>query len=184
MNSWKKRILSALLLVCFGVFILLKCDRGTGWVLSKESGEEDELILYDRWGRIVDKDFYDERTWIHYITDEIVEIGHSCGSPCRYVYYYNVKTAELTEPPAFFNSILIDCQYVAYWDYDKEVLVITDIYRKGLYYKEIQRDFSPTPNPTGLFRRFELTEDEENFIVEYSSGKDYEKVEEIIPLRD
>lgn len=183
MGSWKKRIIRVFVLVCFVVLVLLNCNMGVGGVVLQESGDEYEIILYDKWGQVVCDETTEKCPGIRYITDDIVEVTHSFGSPFHYIYYYNIRTAEMSVP-AYFNPILIDNKYVAYWDYDLNVLVITDMFQKGIYHKEIKRDFTYSPNPTGVILSMELTEDGENFVMTYYAGKDYEEVEEMIPLWD
>ena len=59
----------------------------------------------------------------------------------------------------------------------KKVLVDTGMCQKGFYYKEIQRGFLLKLDSTNLIQCFELTSDEENFIMTYYSGEDYEEVD-------
>lgn len=156
-------------------------NSGPGTVLCHTAGEEYDVFLYDKWNRIVYEDRFPKEPIVTYLTDNLVEILFSVGSPAHYVYYINVISLEISD--VFFNPILIDNEFVAYWDMEEDALIIRDIFQEEIYCQRLQRDFSPSANPIGVIQSIELT-DEGDFVMQYFTGNDYEMVEEIIPFNE
>ncbi len=97
MDKWKRKIINVLIVSCFGIWLLYRCDMAAGSVECQGSGKNAELIFYDCLGNVVYKEpCTDDRVRINYITDDIVEISYWFGSPFHYAFYYNVKTADLS----------------------------------------------------------------------------------------
>lgn len=138
-----------------------------------------EVTLFDRKNNTVFDMVYPKEPWIREIDDDILEIGISTGLPSSYVFYFDKETSKISD--TYFNSILLDSKYIAYMD-DGE-LVISDLFDKRVFYKKITRDFTKTANPSSAIISIELV-DEENLIIDYYKGEDYEEVAEVISFAE
>ena len=95
------------------------------------------MNLYDKAGQKVYSTVYPKEPWIKKITEDILEIGISTGSPARYVFYFHKESAKISD--TYFNAKLLGNKYVAYME-DKN-LIVTDIFREGIIYQRIERFF-------------------------------------------
>ncbi len=137
-----------------------------------------EVNLYDKNNREIYSVVYPKEPWIKEVTENILEIGISTGSPSRHVFYFNKETSKISD--VYFNSILLDNKYVAYME-NSEELIIMDIFNEGILCKKVTRDFSKTANSGSAIINIEIV-DEEKILLEYLSGEDYMEVAEIIKL--
>lgn len=81
----------------------------------------------------------------------------------------------------YFNPILIDNKYIAYME--ERNLIIRDIFNQGILNKRIERDFANTADAMSAVLSIQRLNDED-FVINYLKGEDYESVTEIIPLVD
>jgi len=82
----------------------------------------------------------------------------------------------------YFNEILIDNQYVAYME-DNHTLILTDLFKEGIVYKKIVREFSVDANPIWSIINIELM-DEEHILLEYYKGVQRQEEIEVITLEN
>lgn len=119
--------------ICFLVICFV--NKGEGKVLCNEVEDGYEIVLYDSWGSVVDTTWSPVEPGIHDVTDELVEIVISVGSPAHYIFYFDKRKNRKSD--AFFNPILVDNRYVAYMEYEPEmVLIIRDLFDEGKFYKK------------------------------------------------
>lgn len=166
-------------IICF--LVILFINKGEGKVLCNEVEDGYEIVLYDSWERVVDTVWLPEEPGIYNVTDELVEIVVSVGSPAHYIFYFDKRNNRVSD--AFFNPILVDNRYAAYMDYEPErVLIIRDLFDEGKFYKKIVRDFSMVTDLNSAMS-IEIV-DKKYFLIEYLKGEDYEVVKEVIPMND
>lgn len=168
--------------LCIFLLALFLLNKREGKVLCNESEEGYEIVLYDSWGNVVDTTWSPVEPVICNVTDELVEIVISVGSPAHYIFYFDKRNNMVSD--TFFNPILIDNRYIAtYEEYESEKkVIIRDLFDENEFYMEVIRDFSP-----GTIMFFNSTVsievlDKKNFLIEYLEGEDYKTVKEIIPI--
>lgn len=147
---------------------------------SRKAEEGYELTIYNSLGAIVLSEVYPREPGISWVTENVMEIAISAGSPARYVYYVDIKEDKVSD--VYFNPILVGDEYVAYME-DGE-LILSDIFYAGqqdLLYMAIVRDFTETADPVSAIMDIELI-DSENIKLTYLTGNDYTVVTEIISI--
>ncbi|MBD5402241.1 hypothetical protein HDR58_05520 [bacterium] len=149
----------------------------------RETADGYELILYDREKREVFSEVYPVEPWVKEVSEGILEIGISTGSPARYTFYFRKEDAKISD--TFYNARLFGGRYIAHrplvgdqWD---EPLILTDIFEEGILYQEIYRDFSVTADLMSPIYSIELT-DEEHIMLEYCMGEDYTVISEVVEI--
>lgn len=149
---------------------------------NEEIKDGNKITLYDKSGNVVYSVDYQYPTisWVKELTSDILEIGVSFGSPARYVFYFNKENAQMSD--TYFNEILIDNQYVAYME-DNNTLILTDLFKEGIVYKRIVREFSVDANPIWSIINIELM-DEEHILLEYYKGVQRQEEIEVITLEN
>lgn len=151
--------------------------------LEKTEENEYTITLYDKEHAEVDSIVYLYREpWVEAVTDTLLEINFSVGSPARYTFYFDMEKARISG--TFFNSILFGDQYIAYMaieDEDEITLILTDLFKEQILYQEIIRDFSLFADYMGAVIGIEMI-DEQNIRLEYYEGADMTIVSEIIAL--
>lgn len=147
---------------------------------NEEIKDGNKITLYDKSGNVVYSVDYQYPTisWVKELTSDILEIGVSFGSPARYVFYFNKENAQMSD--TYFNEILIDNQYVAYME-DNNTLILTDLFKEGIVYKRIVREFSVDANPIWSIINIELM-DEEHILLEYYKGVQRQEEIEVMTL--
>lgn len=179
MRTYVKKFFFVLILLA-GISLLLVfnyLNENEKVFLCRELSEGYELILYDRKNKEVFSTMYPCEPWVENITNDIWEIGVSTGSPSRYVFYFDRETANFSD--TFFNPILVDNRYVAYMEEDK--LILMDIFREGILYKEISRNYSKMADPILAIESIEVLESGD-IQLQYYEGDDIELVSEIIDI--
>lgn len=149
----------------------------------QETADGYELILYDNDKREVFSEVYPVEPWVKEVSEGILEIGISTGSPARYTFYFRKEDAKISD--TFYNAKLFGGRYIArrplvgdQWD---EPLILTDIFEEGILYQEIYRDFSVTADLMSAIYSIELA-DEEHIMLEYCVGEDYTVVSEVVEI--
>ena len=137
-----------------------------------------EVTLYDKTNKKVYSEIYPKEPWIKEITEDILEIGISTGSPCSYVFYFQKSDAKISE--TYYNPILIKNKYIAYMEENRE-LILTDMFNEGLFYEKIVRNFTETADPISAVINIEMPDDE-SILLEYYKGADYGEEAEIIAI--
>ena len=149
--------------------------------LCKKVEEGYELTIYNSSGAIILSEVYLKEPGISWVTENVMEIAISVGSPARYVYYIDLDEDKVSD--VYFNPTLVGDKYVAYMEEGK--LILSDIFytdkQEGLLYMTIDRDFYETADPMSAIMGIEPI-DSENIELTYLTGGDYAEVTEIIPI--
>lgn len=174
-----KKCIIGIFLLSMVLLIILSFDHKKGKILCKEVDDGYEIVLYDKKNDVIKIIYTSKKPGINNLKDDIWEISESIGSPAKYVFYYDLQSCKISN--VFFNPILIENKYVSYFDNGK--LIISDLFDEKVFYKSIARDFTKTANPGSAIISIALF-DEENLMIEYYKGKEYEEVAEIISLYD
>lgn len=120
--------------------------------------------------------------FIKEISDTIIHLAISVGSPARYECFFDRETGEKSE--GYFNVSAVNNRTVVYMDWTQEgeiCLVIKDMFDKNRLYKEIIRDFSPTAVPSNDLTKAVFLDDT-TLEIEYYVGEDYDSVKEVITI--
>lgn len=147
--------------------------------------DECEITLYNKeHAKVYSEVCPLHHSWVETISDNILEIGISVGSPARYTFYFDTETAEISD--TYFNAKVFGDQYIAYMDSDvigadEITLTLTDIFEKGILHQEVVRNFSVCADPMSAVHSVEMVDDN-SIRLEYCEGEDYTTVSEIIEL--
>lgn len=186
-------ILGICIFLCFGQLRMLSKYKMSSENAAEESDNIDirerqytidetedghRITLYDKQGNIVDSTEYPSRSWVNEITEDVIEIVVSVGSPARYVFYYDKEKARISD--TYFNAILIDNKYIAFME-SNEALILTDLFDEGILYKRIVRDFSKSAVASDAIISIELL-DEKSIRLNYLKGEQYSEESEVILL--
>lgn len=143
-----------------------------------------KITLYDKEGERVHSEVFPEKSWVKEVSEGILEIGVSVGSPARYTFYFRKEDGAMSD--TFFNAKLFGEQYIAYRPVSNylwgDPLILTDIFEEGILYQEIYRDFSETADPMSVIHDIEL-EDETHIRLEYCEGEAYTVVDEVVEIQ-
>lgn len=176
-----KKLIILLLLLSIGVVLLTIKEKdnnlGNPFLIQK-AADGYNLTLYDKAGKEVYSCICPKEPWIKEVSEEILEVGISTGSPATYVFYFNRDTSEISD--VYFNSILLENKYVVYME-DNGEFILTDIFKKGQLYKKIVRDFSKTINSTAAIINIEFLDDN-HILLQYYKGSEMIEESEIIEL--
>lgn len=145
-----------------------------------------ELALYDKSNKKIYSEVYPipegsiKLPVISELSENILEISMSVGSPAIYTFFFNKETTEVS--PTYFNPFIVENKYIAYIDYDKSgVLVFTDMFQRGEVYIEVARNFAPYANLIDAVIDIKIIDS--NYIeLQYYEGEDFVKKSEVISL--
>lgn len=137
-------------------------------VIFEQTSKGHRLTLYDKEHGEIFSESYPKDTWIGGVSEDVLEIVISVGSPARYTFYFNRETAEISD--TFFNAKLFGDKYIAYME--DRTLILSDIFKKGILHQEITRDFSETADPMSAIISVEMI-DSENIRLEYYRGEEF-----------
>lgn len=149
--------------------------------LCKKVEDGYELTIYNSSGAIILSEVYLKEPGISWVTENVMEIAISVGSPARYVYYIDLEEDKVSD--VYFNPILVGDKYVAYMEEEK--LILSDIFytdkQEGLLYMTIDRDFYKAANPMSAIVSIELIGSE---IIElkYLTGEGHITVTEVMQI--
>lgn len=145
------------------------------------SDNEDNYIitLYDINKNIIDEFSLPKEPYIGVLESNILQISISCGSPCNYTYFYNTETSDISD--VYFNISLAEKGKVLYMGDRK--FIISDIFDKTKYYKEIIRDFSPVAAECNDITEVKFLDDN-TLLMNYLVGENFEIKQEIIELEE
>ena len=153
--------------------------------LLQETSDGYELILYDREKKKVFSMVYPKEPWFEEVSEDVLEIGISVGSPARYTFYFRKEDGKISD--TFFNAKVFGGKYIAHRPLSgnqcNDPLILTDIFEEGILYQEIYRDFSITADPMSVIYSIELT-DENHIMLEYCAGEDYTVVNEVMEIEN
>lgn len=142
--------------------------------------EAEEPFFQDA-GAIILSEVYPKEPGIGWVTENVIEIAISVGSPARYVYYIDLEEDKVSD--IYFNPILVGDKYVAYMEEGK--LILSDMFytdkQEDLLYMTIVRDFAMTADPMSAIMGIEPI-DSENIELTYLTGEDCTEVTEIIAI--
>lgn len=139
-----------------------------------------QLTLYDKEHNEIFSESYPESMWIDGVSEDVLEIGISVGNPANHTYYFNKETAQISD--TFYNAIVVGDKYIAHMeddvyiaddasDREERTLILSDIFKEGILYQEITRDFSKTEEPMMAIISMEMINDE-TVRLEYYRGED------------
>jgi hypothetical protein len=192
-----KKTLILLLIICMSVFIghffmpsaaaestlsapdqPMSSDGSNRYYEVIKVGDYDyRVYLFDSDHRTMRELKYPKRPYIKMATDNIIEIVLSVGSPLNYTEYYDVSLNRLSDP--FTNVLQFGNHKVIFAK--KGSLVVSDIFDKNIYYKEIVRDFFPTAVPSLAILEVKW-EGRDQLMVRYWEGPNKVEKVEVIQL--
>ena len=152
----------------------------------QETPDGYEVILYDREGQKIYSEWYPKEPRIEEVSEGILEIAFSTGSPARYTLYFRKEDGKISD--TFFNAKVFGEKYIAHRpligdQWYNAPLILTDIFEEGILYQEIYKDFSVTADLMSAIYSIELI-DEEHIMLEYCTGEDYTVVNEEVEIEN
>ena len=159
---------------------------GEQYSLTEIEDGEYEVTLYDKENKVVHTETFTKLPWISEMTDNILQIGLSLGSPAPYIYYYDKERAVVS--PCYPDSFYLKDNYVAYMR-DVNTLIVKDIFEDNGLYMEISRNFSDSQNLGGLYLAIKditwiTLKGLDVLVLEYHEGEDRELLTEVIPIEN
>lgn len=155
-----------------------RAEDGTPYnYICEESSDGYQLTLYSNAGEEILSEIYPKEPIVTTITENLLQISISVGSPATYIYYADIENVQISE--TFFNPIYLGDGNIAYWENDG--LILKDIFDQGLFYQEIKRDFSECADPIGAIIAVELLANDYIALI-YYEGESFTEKSEIIAL--
>jgi hypothetical protein len=133
------------------------------------------LILLDGAGETMINRTYPKEPFITKISDNKYELGVSIGVNSRYSSVIDIEKHQESE--TIFNVIYLNADKWVYFDDGK--LIVSDIFDKNKFYKEIERDYMQTAVPSSAIIKAYI--DNDNLYIEYYSQNSIQQ-SEIIAL--
>lgn len=135
------------------------------------------IILYDKNKEIVHQEKVTKEPYINLEDENVIRVTNSLGSPLNYTYFYDVMSSQIS--PIYENALLIENDKIIFMK--DNVLIVSNISNKDLYYKEIKRDFSQTAVPSSAIVSIKFVEPTK-LELNYLEGKDFTEKSETIDL--
>ncbi|WP_310604437.1 hypothetical protein [Anaerosporobacter sp.] len=135
------------------------------------------LKLIDNNKEVIDEITIPNKPHINKLEDDIIQVVISYGSPFYITYFYDTKNSLLSQ--AYDTPVLVDKGKIVFMEGDK--LIVTDIFDREAYYKQIERAFSETVPPSSAIISARFINSDE-LQVDYYVGKDFMEKSEIIDL--
>lgn len=144
--------------------------------ISKNEDETYTVKLFDKNKKIVDETTVPKEPHVNKLEDDIIQVTISYGSPFYTTYFYDTKANLISQ--AYDTPVLVDNGKIVMVQSKK--LIVSDIFDKALYCKEVERNFSETIPPSSaivakFINLYELQ-------IDYLEGKDFIKKSEVIDL--
>lgn len=133
--------------------------------------------LFDKNKKVVDETTVPKEPHINKLENEIIQVTISYGSPFCTTYFYDTKANLISQ--AYDTPVFIDKGKIVLVQSKK--LIISDIFDKALYFKEIERNFSETVPPSSAIISAKFVNSNE-LQIDYYVGKDFTEKSEIIDL--
>jgi hypothetical protein len=127
--------------------------------------------------KIYEDDDLNKEPVIEELDDGIISIGTSAGTGLWMVKYYDKLNARVSD--IFTNPLDLKGEKVIY--FDKNKIVVQNVFNKSNYYKEIKLDTTDTADPNNAIKSAEFIDDDTIRVI-YFSGTDYKEVTEIFHL--
>lgn len=157
-------------------FVIMEGESAQYDFIIKEISDGYQVNLYNDIGRLVLSQTHAVEPVVGFLTEDIIQVRISTGSPSVYVYYFNKKTSEIST--VYFNPIIFGNTYIAYMD--EGTLVLSDIFEHK-FNMQIMRDFTQTADPISAVKSIEMIDDS-SIRLKYYSGDDYLEQTEIINI--
>lgn len=158
----------------------VRCDINKKSQYScKEVNDGYELTLYSSSNELVFSEVFSKEPGISWVTENVLGISISVGSPATYVFYFNTENSDISK--TYFNPIIVGDNYVAYMENGE--LILSDIFYEDLMKMRITRNFTKTANPMSAVVQIEMI-DSQNIILTYYNGVDFTVVEETIKIEN
>lgn len=135
------------------------------------------IILYDKNKNVVHQETVVKEPYISLEDEKVIRITNSLGSPLNYTYFYDVVSSKIS--PVYENALLVEKDKVVFMK--DNVLIVSDIFNKDLFYKEIRRNFSQTAVPSSAIVSVKFVEPTK-LQLNYLEGKNFVEKSEIIDL--
>lgn len=159
-------------------------EYGEQYSLIETENGEFVVTLYDKENNVVHTEVFPNLPWIDEKTDNILQIGITGGNISSLIFYYDKERAVVS--PFYTESFYLRDNYVAYMK-DESTLVLTDIFKDGELYMEVNRNFSDSRQWGGMWisiKKVTMITLNGRAVValEYYEGEERELMSDIIPL--
>lgn len=145
--------------------------------IVKNEDETYTVKLFDESKKVVDETTVPNEPYVNKLENDIIQVIIYYGSPFYTTYFYDTKANLISQ--AYDTPVLIDKGKVVLVQNKK--LIVSDIFDKTLYFKEVERNFSETIPPSSAIISAQFINSNE-LQLEYYEGKDFTEKTEIIDL--
>lgn len=135
------------------------------------------IKLLDKNKKVVDETTVPKEPHVNILENDIIQVTISYGSPFFTTYFYDTKANLVSQ--AYDTPVLIDKGKIVLVQSKK--LIVSDIFDKALYFKEIERSFSETVPPSSAIVSAKFINSNE-LQIDYYEGKNFTEKSEIIDL--
>ena len=145
-------------------------------IIKNEDGTY-TVKLFDKNKNVVDETTVPKEPHVNKLENDIIQVIISYGSPFYTTYFYDTKADLISQ--AYDTPVLIDKGKIVLVQSKK--LIVSDIFDKALYFKEVERNFSETVPPSSAIVSVKFINSDE-LQIDYYEGKDFTERSEIIEL--
>jgi hypothetical protein len=145
-------------------------------IIKNEEGTY-TVKLFDKNKKVIDETTVPKEPHVSKLENDIIQVTISYGSPFYTTYFYNTKANLISK--AYDTPVLIDKDKIVFVQNKK--LIVSDIFDKAIYFKEVERNFSETVPPSSAIVSAKFINSNE-LQIDYYEGKDFTEKSEIIDL--
>lgn len=145
-------------------------------IIKNEDGTY-TVKLFDKNKEVIDENTVPKEPHVNKLENDLIQVIISYGSPFYTTYFYDTKDNLISQ--AFDTPVLIDKGKIVLVQNKK--LIVSDIFDKALYFKEVERNFSETVPPSSAIISAKFINSNE-LQIDYYEGSDFTEKSEVIDL--
>lgn len=145
--------------------------------ITKNKDETYTIKLFDNNKKVVDEFTVPKEPHVNKLENDVIQFIISYGSPFYTTYFYDTKANLISQ--VYDTPVLVEKGKIVMVENNK--LIVSDIFNKDLYYKEVKRNFSQTVPPSSAIVSAKFVNSNE-LQIDYYVGEDFTEKSEIIDL--
>ena len=180
-----KKIISFLVLILMCLLFSACSDNlkspQENYSVTYDGNSEYSYVIYNNKKEIMDSFSSYKIVEISRIDKNILQKRYGAGNAICYQFY---DTEKNLVSPIYYNIDAVDYGKIVYMTISDEVnkLIVTDLFDDEKYYREYERDFSPTAIPSDALKSANFIS-ENKIEICYLKGNDYSETSEVIDLK-
>jgi hypothetical protein len=147
------------------------------YIIAKNKDETYNIKLLDKNKKVIDEFTVPKEPHVKELEKDVIQFIISYGSPFYTTYFYDTKANLISQ--AYDTPVLVDKGRIVIVEGNK--LIVSDIFDKDLYYKEVERNFSQTVPPSSAILTAKFV-NSDKLQIDYYEGEDFTEKSEIIDL--